>query len=172
MRNAAKVLWVAVVIDWLSGEPPNRWHPVVWMGRLITMLRKHAPQDGNDSQFLYGTWITLFGSFLVYHIGVVMLRLTDKSPYPIRLFLQGWILKTTFSWRGLDRAAYDVEVALHAGELVEARRLLSWHLVSRDVSQLNKYQISAAVVESVAENTSDGVIAPLVWYAIGVFHLL
>jgi len=167
MRNAIKVLWIAVVLDWLCGEPANRWHPVAYMGRLIATLRQHAPQTGNEPQFLYGMWMTLVGSAIVYLIGFVTLHLTNKLPHPIQLLVHGWLLKTTFSWKGLDHAAHEVEVALQAGDIVEARRLLSWHLVSRDVSQLDEHQISAAVVESVAENTSDGVIAPLVWYAIG-----
>jgi adenosylcobinamide-phosphate synthase len=167
MRSVVKVLWIAIVIDWLLGEPSNQRHPVAYMGRLIALLRRHAPQSGNDSQFLYGAWITILGSGIVYLIGYTVFRLTDKLPYPFQLLVRGWILKTTFSWQGLDRAAHEVEVALRAGDIEEARRLLSWHLVSRDVSQLNEHQMSAAVIESVAENTSDGVIAPLVWYAVG-----
>jgi adenosylcobinamide-phosphate synthase len=60
-----------------------------------------------------------------------------------------------------------VQHALEGQKLTEARRLLSWHLVSRDTSQLNESQISAAAIESIAENTSDGMIAPLFFYVLG-----
>jgi adenosylcobinamide-phosphate synthase len=77
------------------------------------------------------------------------------------------LLKTTISLRGLNNAAHEVETALRGDDLREARRLLSWHLVSRDTSQLDASQVAAAAIESVAENTSDGIIAPLVWYGVG-----
>jgi len=76
-------------------------------------------------------------------------------------------LKLTLSLRGLDRAAREVQSALEANNLPEARRLLSWHLVSRDTSQLNEAKVSAAAIESVAENSSDGIIAPLFFFALG-----
>jgi len=162
-----KVLLIAVVIDWLIGEPPNRWHPVVWMGRWIGYWRSHSPKQGNISQFLYGGWLTLLGSCLVYLLGFSILWITNKLPYPLNLLAQGWLLKTTFSLKALDNAALEVEHALREGDIIEARRLLSWHLVSRDVSDLDESHVVAAVIQSVAENTSDGIIAPLVWYTLG-----
>ena len=77
------------------------------------------------------------------------------------------MLKTTFAWRGLVQAAQQVQAALDAGELERARQLVSWHLVSRDTATLTPSQVAAATVESVAENASDGIIAPLVFYALG-----
>lgn len=162
-----KVLLTAIVIDWLIGEPPNRVHPVVWMGRWIQYWRKRAPQQGNQSQILFGGWLTVLGSCLVYLLGFGMMWFTNKLPSPINLLIQGWLLKTTFSLSALDNAAHEIEAALCDGDIVEARRLLSWHLVSRDVSDLDEPHVIAAVIESVAENTSDGIVAPLVWYAIG-----
>jgi adenosylcobinamide-phosphate synthase len=72
----------------------------------------------------------------------------------------------TFSWRGLSAAAREIRSALEADDLPEARRLLSWHLVSRDTTGLNPSQVAAATIESVAENTSDGIIAPLLYYTL------
>ena len=77
------------------------------------------------------------------------------------------MLKLTFSLRGLVRAAVQVQEALEAGALTQARHLVSWHLVSRDTSQLSASHVAAAAIESVAENTSDGVVAPLLYYAVG-----
>jgi adenosylcobinamide-phosphate synthase len=76
-------------------------------------------------------------------------------------------LKLTISLRGLDHAAREVQSALETNNLPEARRLLSWHLVSRDTSQLDESKVSAAAIESVAENASDGIVAPLFFFAIG-----
>jgi adenosylcobinamide-phosphate synthase len=77
------------------------------------------------------------------------------------------VLKMTFSVRGLARAATDVRRALAGGDLPEARRRLAWNLVSRDTADLDEPRVAAAAVESVAENTSDGVIAPWFFYLIG-----
>jgi len=76
-------------------------------------------------------------------------------------------LKLTLSLRGLDHAAREVQSALETNNLPEARRLLSWHLVSRDTSQLGESKVSAAAIESVAENASDGIVAPLFFFALG-----
>jgi adenosylcobinamide-phosphate synthase len=59
-----------------------------------------------------------------------------------------------------------VKAALEKGDLPEARRLVSWHLVSRDTSQLDASLVAAAAVESVAENITDGIVAPLLFFAL------
>jgi adenosylcobinamide-phosphate synthase len=77
------------------------------------------------------------------------------------------VLKLTFSLRGLVQAARAVQHALEHNDIPLARHLVSWHLVSRDTSQLSAAHVAAAAVESVAENTSDGIVAPLFFYALG-----
>lgn len=159
-----RVLLAALLLDWLVGDPPNRWHPVAWMGSVIYRLRKGAPERG---KLLYGGMIAWGGGLIVWRLAWFALRLTDRLPPPFNWLVQAWLLKTTISLRGLNHAAHEVETALRADDLPEARRLLSWHLVSRETSQLDPSQIAAAAIESVAENTSDGIIAPLVWYGVG-----
>lgn len=78
--------------------------------------------------------------------------------------VEALLLKLTFSMHGLGQAAGLVYEALSANKLPEAQRLASWHLVSRDTSALTEQQVAAATIESVAENTSDGVIAPMLYY--------
>jgi adenosylcobinamide-phosphate synthase len=84
----------------------------------------------------------------------------------VRLIVAVFLLKSTFSVRGLIQAAAQVQSALSADDLAEARRLVSWHLVSRDVRSLNREQVAAAAVESVAENLGDGIIAPFFYYTL------
>jgi len=85
----------------------------------------------------------------------------------VYLLLAALLLKATFAYTGLVKAARQVKAALERGDLPEARRLVSWHLVSRDTAGLSASQVAAATIESVAENTSDGVVAPLLYYALG-----
>jgi len=152
----SEILLLALLFDLIGGEPPNRWHPVAWMGACIERLRRTAPRRG---RLLYGGVVAWGGALCVWRLG----QWLEKTPLP----LQAWFLKTTFALRGLNSAALEVEVALRADDLSEARRLLSWHLVSRDTATLDAHRVAAAAIQSVAENTSDGIIAPLFWYALG-----
>lgn len=165
--DEARILLAALLLDLLFGDPPNRWHPVAWMGRLIGALRRRAPQDAPLVQLAFGGFITVGGSLLVGLLAVLVVRASRKLPDPLCWLGQAWLLKTAFSLRNLDAAVREVETALRANDLPEARRLLSWHLVSRDTTRLNTAQIVGAAISSVAENTSDGIIAPLLWYAVG-----
>ena len=160
-------LLLAIGIDLLLGEPPNRWHPVVWMGRLIAALRRRAPRQGRMRAFFYGGAIMLISGILAAGLGVALQRLLDGLPWLLRGILEAAALKTCFSWRGLAAAARQVQQALAQPNLPQARHLLAWHLVSRDTSALSASEVSAATIESVAENASDSLMAPLFYYAIG-----
>lgn len=160
------VLVAAAALDLAVGDPPNRFHPVVAMGGLIARLRKLAPKQGRAGPLLAGLGIVAVGLALSAAVGVLVLVVRD-SAYWVGLTAEVVLLKMTFSVRGLARAAGEVRRALAGGDLPGARRLLAWHLVSRDTSELDEPRVAAAVVESVAENGSDGVIAPWLFYLVG-----
>ncbi|MBI5952066.1 MAG: cobalamin biosynthesis protein [Chloroflexi bacterium] len=162
---------LALLFDLLLGDPPNRFHPTAWMGNLIAFLFKFRPHGNRLAELAYGVFILLIGVTLSVLAGIAITQLINllipNHQSPITYLLIALFLKLTLSLRGLDRAARDVQFALQAGNLPEARRLLSWHLVSRDTSQLDESKVSAAAIESVAENSSDGIIAPLFFFALG-----
>jgi len=160
-------VFIALFLDLLLGDPPNRFHPTAWMGSLIAFLKRFRPYGNSFVEFLYGLFIVLIGCGLAASAGWLILVLTASLPTWSGLLVEGLFLSLTISLRGLDRAAKEVQTALEGQNLSEGRRLLAWHLVSRDTSQLTESQISAAAIESVAENASDGIIAPLFFYAIG-----
>jgi len=160
-------LLLALLLDLVLGDLPNRYHPVAWMGTGIGMARRLAPRQGRWQSCVYGAVVVIGGAVLVGGIGVVVDEVLHLLPRPVYWLAEASIFKTTLALRGLVRAAQQVQEALGAGDLDRARHLVSWHLVSRDTSQLNASQIAAATVESVAENASDGIIAPLVYYALG-----
>ncbi len=162
-----RTLFEALIFDQFLGDPPNEYHPTAWMGSAIGRLKKEAPEGNDQSRLGYGAVIVLGGAAVVFLLGQFIQRITRTLPFGLGYSIDGWLLKTTFSLGGLLGAADEVKRALEAGDLTEARRLVSWHLVSRDTSNLNESQVSAATIESVAENLSDGVVAPLFYYAIG-----
>jgi len=162
-----RVVGLTLLFDLLLGDPPNRFHPVAWMGSAIAAMKHRAPPEGKQARFAYGAALDIIGVLSAAGVGCLIERVLALLPGLVRWAAEAAVLKMTLSARGLSLAAEQVEAALNAGDLPEARRLVSWHLVSRDVSTLNASQVAAATVESVAENTSDGVIAPLFYYAVG-----
>lgn len=162
-----RTLFEAIIYDTLIGDPPNEYHPTAWMGTAIGRLKAEAPEADDQTRMGYGAVIVLGGAAVVFLLGQFIQTITRTLPFGLGVTVDGFLLKTTFSLGGLLSAADDVRNALIDGDLEEARRLVSWHLVSRDTSELNESQVSAATIESVAENLSDGVVAPLFYYAIG-----
>ncbi|MEJ5248225.1 MAG: adenosylcobinamide-phosphate synthase CbiB [Caldilinea sp.] len=159
-------LLLAFALDWLWGDPGNRWHPVAWMGTAIAWLRRRAPRQGRTAPFLFGLCLAGGGAVLSAFIAQLLAHTLSRAPTPVAALLEAILLKMTFSLRGLLAAGRSVEAALERGELETARRLLAWHLVSRDVSRLDASQVAAATIESLAENLSDGTLAPLFYYAL------
>lgn len=157
---------LALLLDMLLGDPPNRWHPVAWMGTAIAVARRRAPKEGPGKSLLYGGLLVVGGATVVAGVGHLLERVLDRWPVPLNWLMMAGLLKMVVGLRGLGRAAAEVQVALEVHDLPRARRLLAWHLVSRDTTTLTESQVAAATVESVAENTSDGVIGPLLYFAL------
>lgn len=159
-------LLLALAIDGVWGDPANRWHPVAWMGTAIARLQRRAPRQGATAPFLFGLCLAGGGAALSALAAWVLARALSRAPRPVAALLEAILLKMTFSLRGLVAAGRSIEAALERGELEAAQRLLAWHLVSRDVSRLDASQVAAATIESLAENLSDGTLAPLFYYAL------
>ena len=157
----------ALLIDLAFGDPPNRFHPVVAMGSCIRWGSEHAPANGSRKQFLFGMgWVLLGG--LLFSLPWLLLEFLGISlSVWIRGLIMGILLKPMISLRNLIEAGRSISVALRTGDLLEARRLAAWHLVSRDTSQLSTGQVASAAIESLAENLTDSLLAPLLAFIIG-----
>ena len=168
--RALLIMGLALIID-LLGDPPNRWHPVAWMGSAIAVARKRSPNQNNQSegiaaQFFYGAGLAVGGVLAMVGVGRLLAAVLKTLPFLPAIVLEAIVLKMTLSLSGLSKAGDAVRVPLERGDLPTARQQLSWHLVSRDTAELSEAQVTAATVESLAENTSDGVIAPLFYYTL------
>lgn len=161
------VLALAVVLDLLAGEPPNRCHPVAWLGALIAWFRPRGP---------CAPWLLLLrGTVLIVVVatvaaaGAVVVHLAlGLLPAPLALLGRAWLLKCTFSIDALFAAVAVVRGHLVAADLPGARQQVAWHLVSRDTGDLDAPAVASAAVESLAENLTDGLVAPIVFYVAGV----
>ncbi len=166
-RHRAVVILIAFLLDRCFGDPPNRFHPVAWMGSLLTWLRGRAPTTGRALPFAYGLLSVIGGMAAWGGVGKLVISGCGHLPGWLGLLVEALLFKSTFALTGLDRAAAAVEAPLLRADLERARQQLQWHLVSRDTVELNEAQVAAATIESVAENASDGVLAPLFYYAVG-----
>lgn len=161
MNDGALVL-VALVIDRVVGEPPNVLHPVVWMGTVVKLAQRFVPSHG-AAQLVWGAGVALGVPLLFAALSHVLLQALSLRP-EAQFVAGALLLKTTFSLDGLRNAAVTMTKGL--ASTVDSARFALRSLCSRDPSALSSDQLIAATVESLAENTSDSVIAPLFYFAL------
>ena len=162
-RLALVTVLLAGLIDVTLGEPPNALHPVVWMGRLIGVLERRRPRSRPGAEFAYGVLIVLVTAGAAFAAGLALTLVLDRLPWWLALPIGAYALKMTFSLRGLVRAGRDVQRAL-ASDTTAARASLA-ALVSRS-PDLDPPLIVSATIESLAENLTDSVVSPLLYYAL------
>jgi adenosylcobinamide-phosphate synthase len=151
---------VALLLDAAFGEPPERVHPTVLMGRTISVFEKWAEGiEGPRSRRLSGIALALSLPTLAF---VVTRKIMAAVPGGLRCAVGATLISTTLSMRGLAEAAGSVDRALCEGRYEEARERVG-HFVGRDTDHLSEDEVCRAAVESVAENTSDGVVAPMLY---------
>lgn len=169
----AAAVWISVpllalAVDWWLGEPPAAWHPVVWMGKPLQgwgdRLAPLAPvaQDFKTFWLAALVWCALAAIVLVVAWTAQYLVLMLHVFLAAALF--ALLLKPLLAWRMLHDEVLAVEVAL--GQSLPAGREQLARLVSRDVSALSAQEVRESAIESLAENLSDSVIAPLFWFAL------
>lgn len=158
---------LAVVLDLACGDPPNRVHPVAWIGSGLVAARRRLPKRGRALPLIAGALLMGVGVAVAVALGRGIEWGLGLLPRFIALPMEAILLKSLFSVRGLIVAAKAVAAALARGDLPEARALVSWHLVGRPTGDLSGPLVAAAAIESVAENASDSAVAPLFYYGLG-----
>ena len=160
----------ALLLDFLLGDPRNKYHPTAWMGKLIASLVPFAKNSSTKKELLGGILIvsivvTIVSTLLVVlDIGISLLTI-DIVSLIISIVVGSILLKTTIAIRGMQRHALAVIDAIEKDDLDSARNHLAM-IVKRDTKNLDKNHILSAVLESVSENTVDGVTGPLFYYAV------
>jgi adenosylcobinamide-phosphate synthase len=164
----ALALVLAYAVDLRLGEPPNAIHPVAWIGSAIARGRDWALAANPRGQFLRGALVTSGICGASAGVAYALGALTAHVPILASVVLCSLLLKPLFAVRALREAAFTVRDALEHGDVDGARRALS-SLCSRDASSLSAGSIAAATVESLAENASDSIVAPVLYF--GAFGL-
>jgi adenosylcobinamide-phosphate synthase len=155
----ASGLIAGAITDAVAGDPA-RGHPVALFGQLMTAVEQRIYADRTSHGIAYAAAGVLLGA------GPVLLaaRLTRASPVG-RSAVTAATTWAVIASRSLGAAARQIGAALEAGDLAQARSALP-SLCGRDPQDLDGPGITRAVVESVAENTSDAIVAPLIWGAL------
>ena len=169
----APALLLALAVDRWLGEPPLRWHPVVWIGNYlgwagqrIAPLASARPSDqaADLAAFVRGALAWCAGGAVLLVVAAGLQSLLLQLPGWAAAVLLGLLLKPLLAWAMLKREVQAVEAAL-SSSLAQGRERLSW-LCSRDTSALSESQVRETALESLAENLNDSVIAPLFWFAV------
>ena len=159
-------LLIALALDLALGDPPTRWHPVAWVGRALDAGRRRL---GGSSP----GWLRVGGAVLVAALvgGAAALALALErllAPWPLAALLaDAALLKGALSVRGLFAAVSGVRGALEAGRLDAAREALGRDLVSRPVDSLDAGHVASGAIESLAENLTDSLVAPVLFFLLG-----
>jgi len=159
---------LAFILDLLLGDPQHWPHPIRWIGHTIHFFEMTLRMWFQKAQHLYFAGVLLW--FIVvggtYMVTSVIIFVAFQCHFALGVIVEIWFAYTVLATRCLNDCAMQVYDALDSGNLEESRQQLSY-IVGRDTSQLDHHQITRAVVETVAENTVDGVIAPLFYLFIG-----
>ena len=168
---AIGALWLALAIDRWLGEPPARWHPVVWMGAWLGWAgrriapRADAQQPGRFRPFMLGALAWWAGAAMGFIAAwAVQWHVMRHLPWPVAALTLALALKPLLAWRMLRDEVLAVEAAL--AESLEAGRARLAHLVSRDTQSLDADAVRESAIESLAENLNDSVVAPLFWFVL------
>lgn len=151
---------IGLLLDRLIGDPPDWPHPVRWIGSLINRLksRLNVPQHAFRNGF-----VLLFIVLAIIATATVAVVASAYSLHPvIGISVEALLIASGLSQKSLKQAAEDVYTPLVQGDFALARNKLSW-IVGRDTDTLGESEITRGVVETVSENTSDGITAPMFW---------
>lgn len=164
MMYHLSAMFIAYIMDRLIGDPENWPHPVKGFGRLISGLDNRM-NKGKGRKWK-GTLMTLIVMLVVF-VSSFFFTLLCYRIHPIcGVIVEGLLVATTISATNLKQAAQQVYEPLRNKDIETARQKLSY-IVGRDTEQLSEEEIVRGTVETVAENTSDGITAPLFWSLIG-----
>ena len=160
---------LAFFIDAVMGDPRSKLHPVVLIGNLIAGIEGmlYGKEDSDKKKLVLGgilVVLVLLFTFAVVNGIMNLVKMLDNI-YVVTL-IEAFFLSFTISPKSLAAAGKELYGYLVADDLDNARYKVGW-IVGRDTEELTPGEVSRATIETIAENTVDGIIAPLFYFAIG-----
>ena len=158
----------AFLIDTIIGDPRTKWHPVVLIGELISFLEKilYDEMDGSTKKLLKGLILTVIVILAAFFTALALVKIIALIHIEVvQIFFEALILCFMITPKSLAEAGKEIYDLLIKGDITEARRKVGW-IVGRDTDKLDEPEIARAAIETIAENTVDGIISPLFYFAI------
>lgn len=157
------------ILDLLFGDP--RWlpHPICLIGNLIGFLEKRLRSlfaFSNTELLLSGALMVVIVLFVSYAVPYLILQEAEKISVWLAFALETIMFYQIFATKCLKDESMKVYEALKKKDLTDARLKLSW-IVGRDTKNLTEEEVAKGAVETVAENTADGIVAPMFYMFIG-----
>ncbi|WP_133013327.1 adenosylcobinamide-phosphate synthase CbiB [Marinomonas flavescens] len=162
--STATILVAALLLDRLIGEPKS-WHPLIWFGRWVDYCQHVLQQPLSADSFNQRVSGVLAWCAAVLPCLLVLLFLYWLLPDGLDVLLSVIVLYFSIGWQSLREHALAIATPLSLGRLEDARFAVS-RIVSRDTDNLTESDVAKAGIESVLENGSDAIFAPIFWFII------
>ena len=169
MKWSLFALLIGFGIDLLVGDPHGIPHPVVGIGKLISFLEKRLRRmfpETDGGEIAAGAVLWVLVAIICTALPAGILFLCDRLSPWLRLTVESLMCWQILATKSLKDESMKVYMALESGDLEESRHAVSM-IVGRDTARLDDAGVTRAAVETVAENTSDGVVAPMLFLALG-----
>ena len=168
----AEYLFIAlaggVTIDFLFGDPSNRYHPVAWLGRFIGFFVPKLKDNSNNSAKKETVKGLIFTTSLIITFGVVIHSIVFTTLHLLGaadvIIFSTIILKITISIMGMEKHARVIMSALKRSDLENAQYNLSM-IVRRNTKTLDEQHVISGIIECISESTVDGIVSPLFYYS-------
>ena len=169
MKERAAALLAGCILDWIIGDPHWIYHPVQAIGAVITGLEKALRHlignRGKQAELWSGRVLVILVLLVSVSIPWLILRAAFRFHPLLGFVVESLFCGQLLASRSLYEESWKVGKALKKGDVDEARKQVSM-IVGRDTKRLDETGITRAAVETVAENTSDGAIAPFFYMAL------
>ena len=167
--ESISIIGFAILIDLILGDPKNRYHPTAWIGTFIAKLTTITKNQNSTFEKVGGTIMIITISSVVVlllsglNFGISLISV-DYISLILTVVIGALLLKTTIAIRGMEKHAISVLDSLESNDLDLARNYLSM-IVKRNTTKLDKNHVLSGVLESISENTVDGITGPMFYYA-------
>lgn len=160
------LILAAAVLDWVIGDPVRIPHPIVYIGKLIGFLTKKLNKGSSSARKRKGLLLWIL-TIAITGVCVLLLQFITWHIHPVVFYaVNFYFLSTTLAAKCLAQEVRKVYDALKENDLDKARTMTGY-LVGRDTTQLSEGELVRATVETTAENTIDGILAPMFYMFIG-----
>lgn len=166
------IVFSALAIDLMFGDPKNKFHPTAWVGIIVARLVPFAKNQNQTREKIGGIILTVSVASLVAGLLIsydyVMKNVSGVVLTVVAILLGSLLLKTTIAIKGLEKHGSLVMESISRNNLEEARSRLSM-LVKRNTRDLDRNHVVSATLESISENIVDGITGPMFYF--GLFGL-